>query len=261
MSNMILEVLYGIFIGLSLGLTGAGGSIITVPILIYLIGLNIHEATGTSLLIVGSGALYGAMGYAVGKEKRVHWRLGTLLALAGIVGAYLGSYVNALIPGYVVLDAFAGLMLIIGIFMFRGHRDRQNQRPPSLKNLRNVRAWVGFLSAGLLIGLLTGFFGVGGGFLIVPILTILLKFPLRDALATSLLVIALNSVWGLLFRLAGVGAIQLDVALFLLVGTILGMTFGIVMARKVNTSMLSKIFAGFVILTAFYMLLRSWFQF
>lgn len=261
MHSMLLEVLYGMFIGLSLGLTGAGGSIITVPILIYLIGLNIHEATGTSLLIVGSGALYGAMGYALGKEKRVHWRLGTLLAFAGIVGAYLGSYMNALLPGYVVMDVFAGLMLIIGVFMFRGHRQTQVQHQPTLKNLRNARQWVGFLSAGLLIGLLTGFFGVGGGFLIVPILSILLKFPLHDALATSLLVIALNSVWGLLFRLAGVGAIQLDVALFLLIGTILGMTFGIVIARKVNTGMLSKIFAGFVVLTAFYMLFRSWYQF
>ncbi|BBJ27475.1 sulfite exporter TauE/SafE family protein [Athalassotoga saccharophila] len=253
----ILEIVYGSVIGLSLGLTGAGGSIITIPILIYLLGMNAHVATGTSLVIVGVGALAGAIQYAFGKTKYLHWKVALLFAIAGIVGAFLGSYFNALMPSYLILYLFAALMVVIGIMMLTRKNYGKDDEIPSLKNLKGLSEWSKFVGAGLFIGLMTGFFGVGGGFLIVPVLVLILDFPMKHAIATSLMVIALNCLWGILSRLGGVGTIAWGTALYLVIGAVAGIVIGVLIAKKIRPGSLTKIFAYFVIALAIYMFVRT----
>ncbi|MGC9140148.1 sulfite exporter TauE/SafE family protein [Athalassotoga sp.] len=253
----ILDIGYGTIIGLSLGLTGAGGSIITIPILIYLLNMNAHVTTGTSLVIVGVGALAGAIQYSFGKTKYLHWRIGFLFAIAGIVGAFLGSYFNALLPSYLILYLFATLMVIIGIMMLREKNYAKETGAPSLKNVRGLSEWLKFVGAGLFIGFMTGFFGVGGGFLIVPVLVLILDFPMKHAIATSLMVIALNCLWGILSRLSGVGTIAWGTALYLVIGAVICIVIGVLIAKKIKAGSLTKIFAYFVIALAIYMFLRT----
>ncbi len=253
----LLGILYGSVIGLSLGLTGAGGSIITIPILIYLLNMNVHNATGTSLVIVGVGALAGAIQYTMGKTKYLHWRIGFLFAIAGILGAFLGSYFNALLPSTLILYLFAALMVIIGIMMLRRKNYAKDTGIPSLKNVKGFSEWSKFVGAGLFIGFMTGFFGVGGGFLIVPVLVLVLDFPMKHAIATSLMVIALNCLWGILSRLSGVGTIEWGIALWLVIGAIVGIVIGVLIAKKIKPGSLTKIFAYFVIALAIYMFLRT----
>ncbi|MGC8790480.1 MAG: sulfite exporter TauE/SafE family protein [Desulfurella sp.] len=255
-----MELIYGTIIGLTLGLTGAGGSIITIPILLYLLDMNVHSATGTSLIVVGVGSLAGAIQYMLGKQKYVHWKISIVFSIAGIFGAFLGSYINSLLPAKIILFGFSALMLIIGILMLR-QKEYQNKKECeqqiSLKNIKGLSAWSKFVLAGFGIGLITGFFGVGGGFLIVPTLVLILDFPMKDAIATSLLVIALNCLWGILSRLSGVGSIEITQAIYISVGAIIGMAIGVVIAKRIKAGYLTRIFSYFVIILAFYMFART----
>ena len=253
----LLGILYGSAIGLSLGLTGAGGSIITIPILVYLLGMNAHSATGTSLVIVGVGSIAGVIQYAFGRTKYLHWKIALVFAIAGIVGAFLGSYTNALLPSNVILYLFASLMIIIGILMLKEKSYLKGGESPSLKNIKTLSGWSKFIGAGLLVGFMTGFFGVGGGFLIVPVLVLILLFPITHAIATSLMIIALNCLWGILSRLGGIGTIELGAALWLSIGAIIGIVIGVLVAKKIKPGFLTKIFAYFIILLAIYMFLRT----
>ncbi len=255
-----METIYGIVIGLSLGLTGAGGSIITIPILLYLLKMNVHSATGTSLVVVGVSALAGAIQYMSGKQKYVHWKISIVFSIAGIFGAFLGSYVNSLLPAKIILYGFSILMFIIGILMIRQkeYKSKENlQASISLSNVKGFSAWVKFILSGFGIGLLTGFFGVGGGFLIVPTLVLILNFPMKDAIATSLLVIALNCLWGILSRLSGVGSIEIAKAIYISIGAIIGIAVGVIIAKKIKTVYLRRIFSYFVIILAIYMFVRT----
>lgn len=256
-----MEFIYGALIGLTLGLTGAGGSIITIPILLYLLNMDIHNATGTSLIIVGISALEGAIQYMFGKRKYVHWKISIVFSIAGIFGAFLGSYINSLISGKIILYSFSVLMLIIGILMLK-EKNTQNKKDLnlqsiSLQNIKGFNAWIKFIFSGFGIGLMTGFFGVGGGFLIVPVLVLILGFPIKDAIATSLLVIALNCLWGVLSRLSGVGSIEWVQALYISIGAIIGMAFGVIIAKKIKAGFLTHIFSYFVIILSFYMFFRT----
>ena len=254
---VLLDILYGSVIGLSLGMTGAGGSIITIPILIYLLGMNAHSATGTSLVIVGVGSLAGVIQYAFGHTEYLHWKIALVFAIAGIVGAFLGSYANALLPSDVILYLFATLMITIGILMLRRKKYLRDSKSPSLENIKSLSDWSRFMGAGFFIGFMTGFFGVGGGFLIVPVLVLILLFPMTHAIATSLMVIALNCLWGILSRLGGIGTIELSVALWLSIGAVIGIVIGGLIARRIKPGSLTKIFAYFIITLAIYMFLRT----
>jgi uncharacterized membrane protein YfcA len=251
----LLEFLYGLGIGIALGLTGAGGSIITVPVLVYLIGMNVHDATGASLVIVGASSVVGVLGYT--KEKLVHWRIALVFATSGIASAFIGSYVNVLVPSKIILYFFAVTMILIGFLMLKRSKTSEtgNTKIPSLKN--EIRKWYYLIGAGLVIGFLTGFFGVGGGFLIVPALVIALKFPTKHAIATSLMIIALNSLWGIAARFLGIGTISTGPIIWILVGTIAGMLIGSLIAVKVKSEMLTKGFSYFIIIVAVYIFLRT----
>lgn len=256
---LALNVLYGLLIGLSLGLTGAGGSILTVPILLYLVGMSVHEATGTSLIIVGIGALAGALRYL--PKGLVQWNVAVVFALFGILAAFAGSYLNSITPGAVIMYTFTTIMVIVGLLMIR--RSSATGAAADATEIaglpeRGFRGWAAFAATALLIGLLTGFLGVGGGFLIVPALVLILKFPMKHAIGTSLLIIALNSLWGIAARMLGLGSIVLGPDMWLIVaGTIVGILVGSFLAVKMRQKVLQLGFAYFVIAVAVYMGLRT----
>lgn len=173
-------------IGVTLGLLGSGGSIVTVPILVYLVHQPDKVAIATSLAIVGSIALTG--GLAAALQRRVDWLTVLQFSVPGMAGAWAGAWVATLVAGRTQLLVFAVVMLLAAVFMWRP-RPACSEAPPAAGGARHLL--VAAQGAGL--GVLTGFVGVGGGFLIVPVLVLLARLPIHRAVGTSLLIIALNS--------------------------------------------------------------------
>ncbi|WP_337843823.1 sulfite exporter TauE/SafE family protein [Thermus sp.] len=181
---MSLALLGALLIGLSLGLMGSGGSILTVPVLVYLVGEPPKQAIAESLLIVGGIALLGGLPYAL--RSLVDHRSLLLFGLPGMAGTYLGAWLSRFTSGEVQLLTFALVMLLAAYFM---------ARPLPLRPRGARKAWKVVLE-GLSVGVLTGFVGVGGGFLIVPALVLLGGLPMHLAVGTSLFIIALKSFAG-----------------------------------------------------------------
>ena len=172
-------------IGLSLGLLGGGGSILTVPVLVYVLGYDAKPAIAMSLLVVGATSLIGAA---------LHWRLGNVrvgmaftFGLLAMVGAYVGAKLSVLLGGSVQLALLAVVMTAAAASMLRSRHE-----PESIASWRPVL----FISVALGVGVLTGLVGIGGGFLVVPALVLLARVPMRQAVGTSLLVIAMNAASG-----------------------------------------------------------------
>jgi uncharacterized membrane protein YfcA len=200
--GLLLQLALGFAIGLSLGLLGGGGSILTVPALVYLVGQAPHAAVTTALAIVAGNALLGAGIHR--RQGTLNWRVALLFGGAGMGLAYLAAGLSRAFPPALLLVLFAGLMLLIGALML-------GPRPP-----RPAAAprWGVVLASGAGVGALTGLLGVGGGFLIVPALVMVVGLPMPQAVGTSLLVIAMNSLAGLAGHLAGPSALgSLDWAL------------------------------------------------
>lgn len=188
---MIYAILGALVVGLSLGIFGSGGSILTVPVLIYLLHHPDKAAIAESLAIVGSIALVSALPYA--RAKLVDWRTAVLFGLPGMAGTYIGAWVAAFVPGYVQLLVFAGVMLLAAFQMWKRAKGSASDAPDGAHAKRSV-AKIGVEGFG--VGVLTGFVGVGGGFLIVPALVLLGGLSMRRAVATSLVIIALKSAAG-----------------------------------------------------------------
>lgn len=251
MTQFWLSIIFGALIGLSLGLVGGGGSILTVPILVYAIGQPVHDATTTSLAIVGLNALAGVVGHA--RAGNVQVRTGLAFGAAGIAGAFVGSWLNTLVAGPLLLALFAAVMLAAAGAMLR--------RPPPASEVAPVntgpRNWPNLIATGTGVGLMTGFFGVGGGFVIVPALVLVLGLPMRAAVGTSLLIIAINSASGLLAHLR-YGGLDLEITALFVLGGLGGVIGGVRLAGRVPQRRLSQIFAAMIILVAGYVLYRSY---
>ncbi len=187
MHTALLALPFGLAIGLSLGLVGGGGSILAVPVLVYVLGEPVKAATTESLLIVGVTALLGSLDHA--RAGRVRWRIALAFGIPGALGSLGGTALNRLVGSRALLLAFAVLLLVAAAGMVR--RRGEARRPETAP--RGAGLWLRIVPAGLATGALTGFFGVGGGFAIVPALTLLLALPLRAAVGTSLAVIGLTS--------------------------------------------------------------------
>jgi uncharacterized membrane protein YfcA len=176
-----------LLVGLVLGLLGSGGSILTVPVLVYLVGVPNKLAIAESLGIVTLISLVGAIPFAY--RQKVDWRSVVLFGVPGMAGAYLGAYLSKFMPGALQLAIFAGVMLLAAYMMLR--------RPaPSKDDEHTARAYWKVMLDGLVVGVLTGIVGVGGGFLIVPALVLLGGLPMHLAIGTSLCIIALKSISG-----------------------------------------------------------------
>lgn len=196
--------------GLFLGALGGGGSILTVPALVYLLGEPVRAAATDSLVIVGATALAAAVGHA--RAGRVRWATGLSVGAAGVLASYAGTAANRAVDPDVLLLAFAGLVAVAAVAMLaRRHAPAAtggDVTPAARPAARAAR----IVAAGFAVGFLTGFLGVGGGFVIVPALVMALGYGMPEAVGTSLLIIAINSAAGLAAR-AGHGGFHWTVIL------------------------------------------------
>ncbi len=236
--TVLLLLLLGAVIGLALGALGGGGSILTIPILVYVVHMNTHTAVIASLIIVGLNALLGMiLHYRVG---HVQVKKALLFGAYGLVASYIGARISSLLPGPVLLVLFGVLMVIIAVMMLRPKK--------SIQQGQRQRWWMSLLG-GIGVGFLTGFLGVGGGFLLVPALVLFLGMTMQDAVGSSLLVIAMNSASGLLGHLNG-GPLPWTQIVFFSVAGLAGLLLGTHITKRLPAQQLSQLFAIFVLALA-----------
>lgn len=232
-------------VGLSLGLTGAGGSIVTLPLLVYLGGVPPEEAVALSLLVVGAAAMAGAaQRWRVGE---FHARAALLFAFSGMAGAWQGARFTRLIPPELLMALFAVLMVAVAVRMMRS-RDEETTASPECRPWRCLAAGVG-------TGALTGFLGVGGGFLLMPALIKFARLPIRMAAGTSLAVIAFNSAAGFLAHLKD-GPVDWRLAGIFSGLAVAGTLAGSALASKLPIKRLRQGFAVVALLSGLGMLAR-----
>ncbi|MCW0214835.1 MAG: sulfite exporter TauE/SafE family protein [Pseudonocardia sp.] len=251
----------GLVVGLVIGGLGGGGGVLTVPALVYLLGQSAQDATTASVVIVGAASLAGA---ASRMRGGIDWRTALGFGIAGIPAAYLGTLLNHRTAGPVLLLVFAGLVLVVAAAMLLRGRDAATEEPaetgepageapvpaggttvvsrPATRRGTLLRTTAEILLCGGAVGFLTGFLGVGGGFLVVPALVIVLRMPMSLAVGTSLLIIVLNSVSSVGSR---IGALDLDwrVVLPFAVAAVAGTLLGKRVAGRFSGPTLERAFA------------------
>ncbi|MFB6628932.1 sulfite exporter TauE/SafE family protein [Streptomyces sp. NPDC056362] len=235
-----LVVAASLLVGVSLGALGGGGSILTVPLLVYLAGQDTRSAITTSLFVVGVTSLAALVPHA--RAHRVRWRTGLLFGAFSMAGAYGGGRLAAYVPGSVLLVAFALMMLATSAAMLRGPR-------PGRERARRTRGDLPLkqvAAEGLAVGAVTGLVGSGGGFLVVPALAVLGGLPMGLAVGTSLLVIAMNSFAGLAGHLSGI-QVDWSLALTVTAAAVAGSLAGGRLAGRVPRETLRRVFGWFVV--------------
>lgn len=242
----------GMLVGFSLGLLGGGGSILAVPLMVYLVGVkDPHVAIGTSALAVAINAGANLVNHA--RIGNVMWRCASVFAAAGVVGAYLGSTLGKLVGGQHLLALFGALMLVVAALMLRGRSGLGD--PAVVLNRGNATRLVIF---GGLVGTLSGFFGIGGGFLIVPGLIAATGMPILNAVGSSLVGV---TAFGLTtaFNYALSGWVDWLLAGVFVAGGVAGGLLGARTAKRlaVRRGALNVVFAGLIVVVAIYMLYRS----
>lgn len=249
---LILGFILSGLIGLSLGLIGGGGSIITVPVLVYVLGVEAHEAVGMSLAVVGATSLIGSFLHY--RRGSVRLKTGFIFGAAGIVGALIGSPLTRLLSTSALMMTFATMMLVIAVLMMRRKPKADGFKVES--NERVLSVWKA-LSAGFGVGVLTGFLGVGGGFLIVPALLTFGGLAMKEAIGTSLFVIFLNCVAGLVGHASQNNfdwALTAQVTILAVAGTV----FGTLLSHRLTANKLQKGFAAFVLAVAVFLMAKNY---
>ena len=246
----MLALVLSLAIGVSLGLLGGGGSILTVPILVYALGLEAKSAIATSLLVVGVTSLAALIPHA--RAGRVKMKTGMIFGGAGMVGAYLAGLVAHYIPATVLLIAFALMMLVTAVAMMRGRKEPAGAGEHDGRDLPVAKV----LLEGLVVGGVTGLVGAGGGFLVVPALVLLGGLPMTTAVGTSLVVIAMKSLAGFAGYL---GHVSVDWRLAAIVSgmAVLGSFIGGRLAGRIAQDRLRKGFAWFVVAMGMFMLVKQ----
>lgn len=247
-ATLAITLLLSVLVGVSLGLLGGGGSILTVPILAYVAGLEAKEAIAASLFVVGVTSAVSVVAHA--RSGRVRWRTGLIFGAAGMAGAFVGGLLGGYIPGTVLMIAFALMMLATAAAMIRGRRGQT--AAPTIRELPVLKV----IAEGLVVGLVTGIVGAGGGFLVVPALVLLGGLPMSVAVGTSLLVIAMKSFAGLAGYLT---TVQLDWPLVLAVTAVAvaGSFVGARLAGVIPEHTLRKGFGVFVLAMAVFVLAQE----
>ena len=250
---MLVAVGFGIAIGLSVGALGGGGSVLAVPVLVYVLGQSVPEATTTSLAVVGGGALAGAIAYA--RSGRVCWRHAVSFTAAAIPGVVLGTWVGEALGDALLLTAFAVVMLAAARATWRkGDAASAGDEPadaPTCPPLRLPHDLV----AGAAVGAVTGLLGVGGGFLIVPTLAVALAFTMRTAIGTSLAIITATSMLGLAAHLVAGRGVDGETTIAMTVGCVAGALAGTAVAARLPQRALARGFAALVTGVAAYLVL------
>lgn len=268
-----LAIFFGAVVGFALGLTGGGGGVFAVPLLVYGLSVPPREAVGISLAAVGGTALFGAIPRLW--HRQVEWRTGLLFAVAGMIGAPIGSWLSQLIPEQALLLLFAVLMGVVAYRMWTkaaapatsetsfslelaDGTDRSACQRDRAGDLRLTSRCARLLALlGLLTGVLSGLFGVGGGFVIVPALVLFSGMAIHRAVGTSLFVIVWVSLSGVASHLLGGNQLSLNTAGQFLFGGLLGIVIGSLVAKRIGGPTLQKVFAVAVFLVAIFVVFQS----
>ena len=255
---VFLAAFLAIFIGMAVGLLGGGGSILTTPVLIYVAGFDAKQAITASLFVVAVTSVFGLIAHA--RAGRVKWRTGIIFGLAGMVGAFIGGQIGSHLPSVVLLVAFAVMMGLTAVAMIRGRKKVEGHHG-SGNGLPVFR----ILLDGLIVGLVTGLVGAGGGFLVVPALALLGGLAMPNAVATSLLVVAMKSFAGFagyLLTFGGDSLVSLNpetqinwsVTLIVTGMAVIGALIGSRLVGKIHPDLLRKVFGWFVLVMAVFIL-------
>ncbi|MCW4466065.1 sulfite exporter TauE/SafE family protein [Glutamicibacter sp. MNS18] len=238
MDPLVILVLFAsVVVGLSLGLLGGGGSILMVPLLSYVAGMEAKQAIATSLFVVAVTSLSGLLAHA--RAGNIRWGIGTVFGVSGMAGAFLGGLLGGRLPGTVLMTAFALMMLATAGAMLRGRRQ--------VKGRVHAKRPVGrIVIDGLVVGLVTGLVGAGGGFLVVPALVLLGGLSMPLAVGTSLLVISVKSFAGLAGYL-WTTAIDWPLALSVTAAAMVGSLAGARLASRIPEAALRRGFGYFVL--------------
>jgi len=251
MQTVLLAIPFGIAIGLVVGAIGGGGAILALPLLVYVLGEEVGPASTASLIVVAIAAGVGAGALAV--RGHVCWRVALTFTVPAAAGSLLGTLANTAVSAKALILAFVPVMLVAAAATWyraaHEHGDDAGQCP----DVRAGRVVV----AGTGVGVLTGFFGVGGGFLIVPVLTLWLGFTFRRAVATSLVIITITGVAALISHLAIGASVDVPVTLALALSTGCGALLGSQFAQRVPQAMLGRAFAVVVALLALFLLVDT----
>ncbi len=251
---VLLAVVFGLVIGLAIGTFGGGGSVLAVPVLVYVFGQSVSEATTASLLIVTAAAVAGGAGYA--RTGRVCWRHAGTFTAAALPGVVAGTYAGESVDDSLLVGTFAIVMVAAAVATWRkadddsGNGDGSWEGGGACPPLRMPRD----LAAGIVVGFLTGFFGVGGGFLIVPTLAVALAFTMRTAVGTSLAIITATSLLGLATHLATGRELDVGITLAMAAACVGGALAGVVVSDRLPQRELGRGFALLVTAVAGYLL-------
>lgn len=248
---LLLGLILSGLIGLSLGLIGGGGSIITVPVLVYVIGVPAHDAVGMSLAVVGATSLIGSILHY--RRGRVQLKTGLIFGAAGILGALAGAPLTKFLSPAALMLTFAALMLVVAGLMLRkkSKPGAETEISGQVPDLRKA------LLVGFGVGVLTGFLGVGGGFLIVPALVMFGGLSMKDAIGTSLLVIFLNCVAGLIGH-ASQNHFDWSLTAMVTALAVAGTITGTMLSHKAAAQKLQKGFALFVLTVAVFLVVKNY---
>ena len=268
MIQLIALATCGVLIGVSLGAVGAGGSILAVPVLVYIAGEEPKQATASALVVVLITAVIALRPHWV--ARRVRLDIALPFAGAGVAGALVGKSLSERLDANVLMLCFSGVMVSAAVLM--GLRARSTFAPatptghvdgsPSSRgmapasSLVKTNATSKILGVGMLVGLMTGFFGVGGGFVIVPALVLLLGLPMTESVGTSLVIVAINSAVTFGLKSRGLSLDWHVIATFAMAATV-GASFGGAVSRRFDGKTLTKWFVGMVIAVAIYTATRS----
>lgn len=250
---MLLALPLGAAIGLALGMVGGGGAVLAVPAFVYLLGQDVHAATTASLVVVGAASLVAAARH--GAEHHVCWRGAAVFALPAALGTLLGTVGNQAASGRLLILLFAPVLLAAAYATWRKSGDEDaEQRParagcPPLQPRRT-------LPAGLAVGLLTGFFGVGGGFVIVPTLVLWLHLAMREAIGTSLVIVSLVSAAALATHLGSGSSPDWALTLTFTAAAAAGAAAGAALTGRVPQRLLAQGFAALVAAVGVYLLVE-----
>lgn len=240
---MIVAVPFGLLIGAMLGMVGGGGAVLALPVLVFVVGLDVHEATTVSLAIVAAGAATGALSQI--RAGTVCWSSAGWFAVAAIGGSLVGSLANRAVSGDFLLIVFS----VVALFAAKATWDRAGKAASAPGGCPDARAGM-LVPLGLAVGALTGLVGVGGGFLVVPALAIGSSFGLREAMATSMVIVAIVSLAGLASHLLTGSSLDAGVTITMGLATIAGALLGARLAPRVPTRTLGHGFAVLLVAVA-----------
>jgi len=243
-----LTLAAAVVVGLALGLFGGGGSILTVPLLVYIAGVPAKSAIAMSLFVVGVTSAISAVGHA--RAGRIRWKTGLIFGAAGMAGAYGGGLLGPHLPEALLMAAFALMMVATAVAMIRGRKTLK--QAPAHKDLPITHVIV----EGVVVGVATGLVGAGGGFLIVPALVLLGGMPMSVAVGTSLIVIAMKSFAGLAGYMQSV-PIDWTITLSVTAAAVVGGIAGGWLAGRIDAIHLRKAFGWFVLVMGAFVLSRQ----